>query len=85
MSKNKHVSNNIQNIINEKLLKTIVMKNFINTIKTEKVANTFGVKCPNCGVMDNIFAETLQLRSADEAADKICTCLNCNYTWKISG
>ena len=49
------------------------------------VANTYGITCPNCKVKDNIYAETIQARSSDEASDRLLKCLSCGYQWKISG
>ena len=91
MSKKRQVKQNIDNryqiqdIINKKLREMIDMNIFIKRETSTMVPNTFGVTCPNCRTKDNIYAETVQTRSGDEAADRICTCLTCGYHWKISG
>lgn len=83
--KPKETVNQIQKIINKKLLEIIDMSAFIKKDEYNLVANTYGVICPNCHVKDNIYAETVQTRSGDEASDRILKCLNCGYQWKISG
>lgn len=83
--KPKEQVNQIQEIINKKLLEMIDMKAFIKQDEYKLVANTYGITCPNCKVKDNIYSETIQARSSDEASDRILKCLNCGYQWKISG
>lgn len=45
----------------------------------EKESNLF--KCPKCHERRVTYRE-VQLRAADEAADFICKCINCNHTFK---
>lgn len=47
-----------------------------------RVKNTMNIICQNCK-SDNVYVESKQLRSADEATSKIYTCLNCGNTWRI--
>lgn len=77
--------NALQEIINARLRELYDMKDFVKHDTSNIVANTYGVVCPNCKVKDNIYAETVQTRSGDESADRICVCLNCSYRWKIHG
>ena len=77
--------NVIQQLISQRMRELYDINNWV--IKDDKamVANTYGVVCPKCHVKDNIHAETVQTRSGDEAADRICVCLNCGHTWTIRG
>lgn len=77
--------NMIQQLITKRMKELYNISDWI--IKNDKnmVANTYGVVCPKCHVKDNIYAETVQTRSGDEAADRLCVCLNCGYSWKIHG
>ncbi len=84
MTKHPSISG-LQKLANETILAMVNMKSFVSEIKTEMVPNTFGVKCPNCKVVDNVYAVSVQLRASDESSDRICVCLNCNYRWKITG
>ena len=77
--------NQLQQIINAKLKEIIDMSIFVKNDDIKLVANLYGVKCPNCKTENNIYAETIQTRSSDEASDRICTCLKCGYHWKIRG
>ncbi len=83
--KPKETINQVQDIINKKLLSLIDMSVFIHKDIDDLVANTYGITCPNCKVKDNIYAETIQTRSSDEASDRLCKCLNCGCQWKIRG
>lgn len=83
--KPKEQINQIQEIINKKLLEMIDMKAFIHKNEFNLVPNTYGIVCPNCHVKDNIYAETIQARSSDEASDRFLKCLSCGYQWKMSG
>lgn len=40
-------------------------------------------KCPKCK-KQNVNVQTKQLRSADEGATDMFTCLECGYKWKIN-
>ena len=83
--KPKEQINQIQEIINKKLLEMIDMRAFIHKDEFTLVPNTYGIVCPNCKVKDNIYAETIQARSSDEASDRFLKCLSCGYQWKMSG
>ena len=39
--------------------------------------------CPKCK-QENVNCQTKQLRSADEGATNIYTCLNCGYKWSVN-
>lgn len=45
--------------------------------------NTDGVVCSRCH-SDNVFVETKQLRSGDEGATNLYTCLRCGSKWKVN-
>ena len=81
----KNQVNQIQEIINKKLNEMIDMKQFEHITEIKLVPNLKGAVCPSCKSVNMTYAETVQLRSGDEAADRICTCLVCNHHWKISG
>ena len=71
----------IQSLINDKLLNIMHIENYkTKDIKT-KIKNTFNIYCPVCG-SDNVHDEMKQLRSGDEEANHIYTCLNCGTTKK---
>lgn len=78
-------TNTIQSLISQRMRELYNMSNWIEKTDKNMVANTYGVVCPKCHVKDNIYAETVQTRSGDEAADRLCVCLNCGYSWKIHG
>ena len=77
--------NTLQQIISAKLRQLYNMNDFIKRDEGNMVANTYGVVCPHCHIKDQIYAETVQTRSGDEAADRICVCLKCGHRWKIHG
>ena len=78
-------SNTIQQLISQRMRELYDINNWVIKQDVNMVANTYGVVCPKCHVKDNIHAETVQTRSGDEAADRLCVCLNCGYSWKITG
>ena len=72
----------IQQKINEDLLKRINILAFRQEVITKKIKNTFGIKCKQCG-SENIYMESKQTRSADEATTKIYECLDCGNMWRV--
>lgn len=85
IKKVKDDTNTIQQIINKKLMEMIDMKAFVKKQTSMMQPNTYGITCPYCKVKDNIYAETVQTRSSDEASDRILKCLHCGAVWKSSG
>ena len=81
MANSSEENNGIQALINSLMREKIDINAFKKeTIKT-KIANTHGIFCPVCG-SNNVHCEVIQLRSSDEASDKIFTCLRCGYMCK---
>ena len=74
--------NTIQAAINQYLYANIPISAFIQDVIDTKVKNTVGIKCKKCG-SDNIYSESRQTRSADEAMTIFYTCLNCGNKWKV--
>jgi len=74
----------IQKQINEDLRKRININHFKQKIIEDKTKNTFNVKCINkqCN-SDNVYVESKQTRSADEATTKIYECLTCGQKWTV--
>lgn len=72
----------IQEEINKDLLERIPISAFLQEKIQVMVKNTVGIKCRKCGSED-VFCESKQLRSADEATTKIYTCLNCGNRWRV--
>lgn len=58
----------------------------IDAFKQEKIVtmikNTVGIKCKACG-SENVYVESKQVRSADEAMTKFYTCLDCGNQWRF--
>lgn len=77
--------NTIQQLITQRMKELYDINDWVIKNNNNMVANTYGVICPKCHVKDKIYAETVQTRSGDEAADRLCVCLNCGYVWKIHG
>ena len=73
----------IQTEINKKLFQTIPISAFIEETINTRVKNTVGVVCKQCG-SDNVFSESRQTRSGDEATTIFYTCLNCGNKWKMN-
>ena len=71
----------IQTKINEYLLEHVPVTAFIEEAVDTRVANVVGMKCPMCG-SDEIYAESRQTRSADEAMTVFYTCLKCGWRKK---
>ncbi len=76
------VISTLQDAINEDLRKTIPLEAFIQEKIQLMVKNTVGIRCKKCG-SDDVFCESRQIRSADEATSKIYTCLNCGNKWRV--
>lgn len=74
--------NSIQQKINEDIDKMIDISLYKTQETTTMIKNTIGVHCKNCG-SDNVNLFTKQMRSADEAASKFYTCLNCGNKWRV--
>lgn len=73
----------IQNEINKTLFKNVPISAFIQDVINTKVKNTVEVYCKKCG-SDNVFSESRQTRSGDEATTIFFTCLNCGNKWKMN-
>lgn len=73
----------IQNEINKTLFKNVPISAFIQDVIDTKVKNTVEVYCKKCG-SDNVFSESRQTRSSDEAMTVFFTCLNCGNKWKMN-
>ena len=73
----------IQNEINKLLYKTVPISAFIQDTINTKIKNTVGIICKKCG-SDNVYSESRQTRSADEAMTVFYTCLNCGNRWKVN-
>lgn len=72
----------LQDIVNVALRRNIDMNIFKIDAINVHVKNTVNVKCKTCG-SDNVFVESRQVRSADEAMTKFYTCLNCGNKWRV--
>lgn len=73
----------IQSEINKTLFKNVPISAFIQDVINTKVKNTVEVYCKKCG-SDNVFSESRQTRSGDEATTIFFTCLNCGNKWKMN-
>ena len=73
----------IQTEINKYLYENVPIEAFIEEVFDELVKNTVGIHCRTCG-SDNVYSESRQLRSADEAMTILYTCLNCGSKWKVN-
>lgn len=71
-----------QDEINKTLYKNVPISAFIQDTINTKIKNTVGVYCKKCG-SDNVFSESRQVRSADEATTVFFTCLTCGNKWKM--
>ena len=71
----------IQTSINQYLYDNIPISAFVQESLQTKIKNTVGIKCNKCG-SDNVFSESRQTRSGDEAMTIFYTCLNCGNKWK---
>lgn len=81
-AKQEQPKNIVQEKINDKLYKTVPISAFITEAIVTRVKNTVGVICRKCG-SDNVYSESRQLRSGDEAASILYACLNCNHKWRV--
>lgn len=73
----------IQTAINKVLYKTVPINAFVQDNIDTKIKNTVEVYCKKCG-SDNIFSESRQTRSSDEATTIFFTCINCGNKWKMN-
>lgn len=72
----------LQNLINKDLRARIPIEAFKQEKLVTMVKNTVGIKCKACG-SDNVYVESKQVRSADEAMTKFYTCLECGNKWRF--
>lgn len=79
----KHAKVTIQSEINKYLYKAVPISAFVQDVINTKVKNTVGITCKKCG-SDNVFSESRQTRSSDEATTIFYTCLNCGNKWKMN-
>ena len=79
----KHAKVTIQSEINKYLYKSVPISAFVQDVINTKVKNTVGITCKKCG-SDNVFSESRQTRSSDEATTIFYTCLNCGNKWKMN-
>ena len=63
------------------LMKKYPPKMFQKSAVNMLVKNTRDIQCPSCG-SENVFVESKQLRSADEASSKLYTCIDCGNHWR---
>lgn len=73
----------LQDDINKDLYERIPISAFIEESIDTKVKNTVGIKCKKCG-SEEVYSESRQTRSADEAMTVFYTCLNCGNKWKVN-
>lgn len=79
---NKAPKFSIQNEINKDLYEKIPIELFKQEVINTKFKNTFGIKCRKCG-SENVYSESRQTRSGDEAMTVFYTCLDCDYRWRV--
>ena len=72
----------IQEVINNKLLQMISTDAFIQEKIQTRVKNTVEIICKRCH-SDNVYVESRQVRSADEAMTKFYECLHCGNRWRV--
>lgn len=72
----------LQRLIDKDLRARIPIDAFKQARIITMVKNTVGIKCKKCG-SDNVYVESKQVRSADEAMTKFYTCLNCGNKWRF--
>lgn len=81
-AKEERYKNIVQEKINNKLYETVPISAFVKKSIVTAVKNTVGIICRKCG-SDNVYSESRQLRSGDEAASILYTCLNCGQKWRV--
>lgn len=81
-AKQEQPKNIIQDMINDTLYKTTPISAFVTEAIVTRVKNTVGIVCRKCG-SDNVYSESRQLRSGDEAASILYACLNCGQKWRV--
>lgn len=72
----------LQRLIDKDLRERISLDAFKQDKIVTMIKNTVNIKCKSCG-SDNVFVESKQVRSADEAMTKFYTCLNCGNKWRF--
>lgn len=72
----------IQRLIDHELRARIPIDAFKQERIVTQVKNTVGIKCKQCG-SENVYVESKQVRSADEAMTKFYTCLDCKFQWRF--
>lgn len=72
----------LQKLIDKDLRERIPISAFLQEKIVTMIKNTVGIKCKQCG-SDNVYVESKQVRSADEAMTKFYTCLNCGNKWRF--
>lgn len=72
----------LQRLIDKDLRERISIDSFKQDKIDTMIKNTVNIKCKACG-SDNVFVESKQVRSADEAMTKFYTCLNCGNKWRF--
>ena len=72
----------IQSAINQYLYDNVPISAFVQESIQTKIKNTVNIKCGTCG-SDNVYSESRQTRSGDEAMTIFYTCLNCGKKWKV--
>lgn len=73
----------LQESINAIIDEYIPAKTFAEAGEIQKmIFNTFGVKCPRCGLIDQIYEWTVQTRSADEVSTIFRKCV-CGHQWRV--
>lgn len=72
----------LQRLIDKDLRERISIDAFKQDKIVTMIKNTVNIKCKACG-SDNVFVESKQVRSADEAMTKFYTCLNCGNKWRF--
>lgn len=72
----------LQRLIDHELRERIPIDAFKQEKLVTQVKNTVGIKCKQCG-SENVYVESKQVRSADEAMTKFYTCLNCGNKWRF--
>lgn len=72
----------IQESINNTLLRMISTDAFVQERIQTMFKNTVEIICKRCG-SDNVYVESRQVRSADEAMTKFYECLHCGNRWRV--
>lgn len=70
----------IQEIVLEDL-KDIDLTPYKTKVVNVMIKNTVNIHCKKCK-SDNVYVNSKQVRSADEATTKFYTCLDCGQKWR---